>query len=414
MLIQKPKGTYDILPGNSFQRTFLENKLRNIFSGYNYEEIRTPAFEKTELFKRGIGEETDIVSKEMYSFNEGEFTLKPEMTAPVVRAYLENSLFNESPVRKLFYICNMFRSERPQAGRFREFSQFGAELIGSNDCFADIEMIILADAILKSFGIKGITVKLNTIGTLNERESYISELKKYLKNFSGKLSKDSERRLEKNALRVLDSKDPGDIEILEQAPVIQEFLKQETLDHFDRILSGLKSNGISFETDFKLVRGIDYYTSTVFEFVSDSLGAQNTVIGGGRYDVLVEMLGGKPTPAIGFAAGIERMLMILEKQKFDFPPEPPLKLYFVTIGEAAKSFCMNLMKQLRSTGIKCETDFLNRSVKSQMKEANRMNAEYVVVIGDEELKNNSAMLRKMSDSTEIKIEDLQNIKQLLQ
>jgi histidyl-tRNA synthetase len=413
MLIQKPKGTYDLLPAKAFQRTFLENKLRNIFSSFNYKEIRTPTFEKTSLFKRGIGEETDIVSKEMYLFNEDEFALKPEMTASVVRAYLENSMFNESPLQKLFYISNMFRRERPQAGRFREHSQFGAEVIGSEDYLTDVEIILLADSILKEFNIKNVLIKINTLGALREREIYLNEFKEYLSKYVPELSKDSQRRFEKNPLRILDTKDDKDIQILKDAPILYEYLNEETKKKFENILSALKSLDIKYEIDYKLVRGIDYYTSTAFEFISDALGSQNTLLGGGRYDLLVEELGGKPAPAIGFGAGIERLMMILETNRFEFPKDEEIKLYIVTIGEDSKAYSLKLINELRKSGIKCETDFLNRSVKSQMKEANKLNAEFVLVLGEEELKSNSGKLKKMADSSEIKIENLDNLKSSL-
>ncbi|MBK9333683.1 MAG: histidine--tRNA ligase [Ignavibacteria bacterium] len=413
MPIQKPKGTYDILPEKAFQRNFLEKKVREIFNTFNYSEIRTPAFEKTELFKRGIGEETDIVSKEMYTFKNDEFTLKPEMTAPVIRAYIEYNLGNESPLQKLFYICNMFRRERPQAGRFREFSQFGAESIGSSDPYADAEMIMLADTIIRGFGIKDSVIKINTIGGAEEREIFFKEFKNYLSAYLNELSPDSQRRFVINPLRILDSKNPRDREILNDAPVLYQFLNESTKKNFESILLILNENGIMFETDYMLVRGFDYYTSTTFEFLSDRLGAQNALLGGGRYDMLVQQLGGKPTPAIGFAAGIERILMIMEADnllpvKNDFP-----KLFIASIGEESKKFSFKLLETLRKKGVKCETDFLGRSLKSQMKEANRINAEYVVVIGDEELKSNSVMLKKMSDGSEVKVTDTDNLENYL-
>ena len=413
MIIQKPKGTYDLLPEKAFQRNFLENRLRKVFSDFNYSEIRTPTFEKTALFKRGIGEETDIVSKEMYTFNENEFTLKPEMTASVVRAYLENSLYNESPLKKLFYICNMFRRERPQAGRFREFSQFGAEAIGSSDYLIDVEMIALADTILKNFGIKDAVIRINTIGSLSEREIYLKELKKYLSAYENDLSDDSRKRLIKNPLRILDSKDKTDIEILKNAPLLFDYLKADTKIFFESILANLKMLNINYEVDYKLVRGLDYYTSTTFEFMSDSLGAQNTLIGGGRYDILVEQLGGKPTAAIGFAAGMERLGMILEAKKYKFPSEESIKIYIVTMDEKCKILAFGILNELRNSGIKCETDYLNRSVKSQMKEANKTDAEFVIVIGENEIKENKAKLKKMSNGTETEVTDLKNIKDYL-
>ncbi|MFZ1322960.1 MAG: histidine--tRNA ligase [Ignavibacteria bacterium] len=410
MLIQKPKGTYDLLPEKARQRYFLETKVRENFEIYNFAEIRTPTFEKTELFKRGIGEETDIVSKEMYTFKNDEFTLKPEMTAPVIRSYIENNLNNESPLQKLFYICNMFRRERPQAGRFREFSQFGAESIGSNDPYIDAEIIILADSIIRSFGIDDSVIKINTIGTAAERDVFFVEFKKYLSKYLNELSPDSQRRFVINPLRILDSKNPGDLKILKDAPVLYKYLNDESKGNFEKILDILTVNGVEFETDNRLVRGFDYYTSTTFEFVSDSLGAQNALLGGGRYDLLIEQLGGKPTPAIGFAAGIERILMIMESKILLPDVNNHLKLFIVSMGEESKKFSFKLLEDLRKQGIKCETDFLNRSVKSQMKEANRSHAEFVIVIGDEEIKSNSAKIKKMSDGSEVTVSGFENIK----
>lgn len=413
MFIQKPKGTYDILPERSFQRNFIETEVRNVFSDFNYREIRTPTFEKTELFKRGIGEETDIVSKEMYSFNENEFTLKPEMTASVMRSYLENSLYNESPLKKLFYISNMFRRERPQAGRFREFSQFGAEAVGSSDYLIDVEMILMADTILKKFGIENTVIKINNIGSSAERKEYLVQFKNYLSKYLTELSNDSQRRFVINPLRILDTKDKKDIEILKDAPLLYEYLKDETKIFFENVLKNLKSLNVNYQVDHKLVRGLDYYTSTTFEFISDALGAQNTLLGGGRYDVLVEQLGGKPTPGIGFAAGMERLELVLQSNNFKFPVEENIKLYIVTLGEESKNFALGLLDKIRKEGLKCETDFLNRSAKSQMKEADKMNAEYVVVIGENELKSGSVKLRKMSDSSELEITDLNKLKDYL-
>lgn len=409
MSIQKPKGTYDLLPDKAFQRNFIEKNLREVFTDFNYKEIRTPAFEKTSLFRRGIGEETDIVSKEMYSFNQDEFTLKPEMTAPVIRAYIENSLYNESPLKKLFYISNMFRRERPQAGRFREFSQFGAEAIGSGDYLIDTEMILLADTILKKFGINDAKIRINTIGSVAEREIYLKELKNYLSKYINELSEDSRRRFKTNPLRILDTKDKKDIEMLKDAPVLYEYLNADTKENFSKILSNLKLLNIRFETDYRLVRGFDYYTSTTFEFTSDSLGAQNSLLGGGRYDLLVEQLGGKPAPAIGFAAGIERFEMILEENKYRFPFEKEIMLYVVSIGEECKVAALNILNCLRNSGIKCETDFLNRSVKSQMKEANKYNAKFALVIGEDELKSNSFQLKRMSDGSSLSFTNFENI-----
>jgi histidyl-tRNA synthetase len=400
MYIQRPKGTLDFLPKESAKRLHIEEKLRKIAAIFNYKEIRTPTFEKTELFKRGIGEETDVVSKEMYSFKEDEFTLKPEMTAPVIRAYIENSMQNESPLQKLYYIANMYRHERPQAGRFREFSQFGVEAIGSNDYLVDAELISLGAKMLSEFGIGNIMFKINTIGSTEERSRFLDELKKYLTQYKEKLSADSINRLEVNPLRILDTKIEEEIEILKNSPVLYEYLNSDTKEHFDNVLKALNSLGIKYEIDYRLVRGFDYYTSTTFEVLSNDLGAQNAIFGGGRYDRLVEQLGGKPTPAIGFACGLERLSMILEKNNYAFPENEKTEYYFVTIGQEAKVYSLNLMKRLRDKGIICETDFMNRSVKAQMKEANKSGAKYVIVIGEDEIKNNRFKVKNMAESTE--------------
>ena len=403
MLIQKPKGTLDILPKEAEQRRHILEKIRKTLSNYNYSEIQTPTFENTSLFKRSIGEETDVVSKEMYSFNDDEYTLRPEMTAPVVRAYLENSMYNESPVQKLFYFSNMYRHERPQAGRYREFSQYGIEVIGSGDFTVDVEVIAVGLQILNDFGIRDIKTKINNIGTQQERALFIDDLKKYLTKYLQVLSIDSRKRFEKNPLRILDSKDPSDIEVLENAPVLYEYLSKETKDFFSNVLDMLKDLRIKFEVDYRLVRGFDYYTSTTFEVISDELGSQNAIFGGGRYDMLVEQLGGKPTPAIGFACGIERLMIVLDKNEYQYPEKEQLKLFIVSIGEDAKKFALKTAIALRKKNFKCETDMLNRSVKAQMKEANRLNAEYAIVIGNEELESNEAKLKRMSDGIEIDV-----------
>lgn len=409
MQIQKPKGTYDLTPKKAFQRTYLENSIRNTFDRFNYREIRTPTFEQTRLFMRSIGEETDIVSKEMYSFNENEFTLKPEMTASVIRSYVENRMFNEAPHQKLYYISNMFRRERPQAGRFREFSQFGAESIGSSSYFADAEMILLADSVLKDAGLRDYSIRLNTIGTPDERTLFISALKKYLGPFIDSLSAESRKRLEKNPLRILDTKDPGDLKILEDSPELTEFLNDDTRKHFQDLLGLLTSLGLKAEVEPRLVRGFDYYTSTTFEFVSNALGSQNALLGGGRYDLLAGQLGAKDTPAIGFAAGFERLEMALDAASVIIPDESRILLYICSAGEGPRQSVMQLLFKLRSSGVKCEADFLMRSLKSQMKEADRLKAKYVLVIGDDEIRNDSAELKSMDDGSRKSVSGLNNL-----
>ena len=409
-MISKPKGTLDILPDDAFIRQQIEKRLRESAALFNFKEIRTPTFEKTELFRRGIGEETDIVSKEMYSFNNNEFTLKPEMTAPVIRAYIENSLYNVSPIVKLYYISNMYRHERPQAGRYREFSQFGAEVIGSSDFTSDVELISLGVFSLMNFGLNDLKIKVNNIGNLEERTEYINELKEYLYKFENDLSNESKRRLLTNPLRILDSKDAKDIKIIEDAPTINNFLGIDNLKHFENVMNGLEALNIKYEVDFKLVRGLDYYTSTTFEIASDTLGAQNAVMGGGRYDKLVEQLGGKPTPAIGFACGLERLTLVLQSNEYKFASEDIPILYLVTSGEDARKLALVVTNKLRERGVQCEMDLLNRSIKSQMKEANKIKSKYVAVIGEDEIKTGEVKIKRMLDGSEsgIKLDDITN------
>lgn len=402
-LFKKPAGTLDILPEVCSKRRHIEYELINFFSSYNYKEIRTPTFEKTELFKRGIGDYTDVVSKEMYSFHNDEFTLKPEMTAPVIRAYLENNLYNKAGIVKLFYISNMYRHERPQAGRYREFSQFGAEAIGSDSYLIDAEMISLAVKILERFGLKNIRTKINTIGSPEEREKFLEKLKNYLRNHLDSLSVISKNRLDKNPLRILDTKDNKEIEILKSAPRLYDYLNDKTKQHFEKLINLLDKISIKYEVDYNLVRGFDYYTSTTFEIISEELGSQNAVIGGGRYDNLVEELGGNHTPAIGFACGIERLMLLMDKANYIYPTEKPLNLFMVTFGENAKEFALQTIINLRAKNIKCDTDFLNKSIKAQMKEANKMNAEFTIVIGDNELNTGIALIKRMQDGKEFKI-----------
>ncbi len=402
-ILKKPAGTLDILPEEAIKRQFLESRIRSIFDIYNYSEIRTPSFEKTELFKRGIGADTDIVSKEMYSFSKDEYTLKPEMTAPVIRSYIENSLFNRSGIQKLYYIANMYRHERPQAGRYREFTQFGAEAIGSSHYTIDAEMIALSVKITESFGIKNVSTKLNTIGTLKERSIYIKELRNYLTKFKNELSETSRMRLEKNPLRILDTKDSAEIKILGEAPVLYDYLENDTKRNFESVLSGLDILGIKYTTDYRLVRGFDYYTSTTFEVISEDLGAQNAILGGGRYDNLTEQLGGKPSPAIGFACGLERLMIILEKNNFKYPEIKNIKVYISPLGENAVMESMKILFKLREEGIKCDMDFLSRSLKSQLKEANKSGADYTVIVGEEELGKGTVKIKNMKDSTETEI-----------
>lgn len=406
MKFQRPRGTKDILPKDIEQWHFVENTIREAAKLYNFSEIRTPTFESTDLFARGVGSDTDIVGKEMYTFLDkggNSITLKPEMTAPVARAYLENSLMAESHVQKLCYISNMFRYEKPQQGRFREHTQFGAEILGSDSIESDVEIILLAEEIYRRCGIKNFSIKINSIGKIEERKNYIEVLKEYLKKNFDSLSDDSKRRFDTNPLRILDSKNEKDIRLTGNAPKILDHLAPASKSRFDEVLDRLKYLGIESETDFRLVRGLDYYTDTTFEFVSGDLGSQDALGGGGRYDGLIEILGGKPTPGVGFASGLERVILVAEKNNFEFPPPENVKVYFINLTAEAKKISIKLINRLRENGISCEYDFLGRSFKAQMREANKLNSEFVYIIGDEEINKGSGLLKKMSDSLQEEI-----------
>jgi len=402
-MIKAVTGTKDILPTDIAKWRYLEELVRAEFSKFGYKEIRTPIFEETALFARGIGEETDIVSKEMYTFidrSETSITLKPEMTACVVRAFLEHSLGKQQVLNKLFYISPMFRQERPQAGRFRQFHQFGAEAIGSADPALDAEMIIMSYDILRNLGLKDLTIKINSLGVPKSREKYKNILREYFSDKIDQLSDESKKRFETNILRVLDSKDERDIKVVENAPMLIEHLDDESLQHFEKVKQILLAAGISFDIDPKLVRGLDYYTHTTFEVVSGSVGAQSALLGGGRYDNLIEELGGKATPGVGFAAGMERILLACENEKSLKLPEEKIDAYFVSLEKEIAQKVYELALLFRRKGLTIELDYAGRSVKAQMREANKMNAKYVVFIGGEEFENDKIRLKNMENSDE--------------
>lgn len=402
-MLKAVTGTKDILPSDIPRWKYLEKTVENIFNNFNYKEIRTPIFEETSLFARGIGEETDIVGKEMYTFkdrSDTSLTLKPEMTAAVVRAYIEHSLGAHQPLIKLFYVSPMFRQERPQAGRFRQFHQFGAEAIGSKSPLLDAEMIQMAYEILKSLGLKNLTVKINSLGTPETREKYKSLLKNFLKDKKDKLSEDSRRRFEINILRIFDSKIESDQKLLKDAPKLIDHLDDESKNDFEVVKNQLTKSGIPFVIDTALVRGLDYYTKLTFEIDSGSVGAQTALCGGGRYDLLIETLGGKPTPATGFAAGIERILLACENEKSFTLPEPAIDVYLVRIGDELESFVSEIAGKLRQENLSVDFDYLQRSVKAQMREANKLNAKYVLFVGGDEYKEGLMTLKNMSTGIE--------------
>ncbi|PKL83654.1 MAG: histidine--tRNA ligase [Ignavibacteriae bacterium HGW-Ignavibacteriae-3] len=398
-MIKAVTGTRDTLPSDIPKWNYLQSIVESVFSRFNYKEIRTPIFEDTSLFARGIGEATDIVGKEMYTFldRSGEsITLRPEMTAGAVRAFIEHSLDKKQNLNKLYYMGPMFRQERPQAGRFRQFHQFGAEALGSNDPLLDAEMIIMAYDIFAQLGLKNLLVKINSLGVPASRENYKNILKKHLEPFFEKLSSESKKRVDTNILRLFDSKEENDRNIMENAPLLLEYLDEDSLQHFEKVKQALLASRIPFEVDARLVRGLDYYTHTTFEIVSGSVGSQSALCGGGRYNLLVKELGGPDIPGIGFAAGMERILLACENEKSFTLDEEKLDLYLVTIEKGLENFSYNTALNFRRNGLTVDLDYLNRSVKAQMREANRTNSRFVLLIGGDEFARGEIVLKNMS------------------
>ncbi len=401
MKFRSIKGTKDILPGEVETWQHVETLIHRVMTAANYREIRTPLFESTALFSRSIGELTDIVGKEMYSFtdrSEDSLTLRPEGTASVLRAYIQNNLGEQGSLTKLYYRGPMFRQERPQAGRLRQFHQFGAEALGSQSPSLDVEMMLLASDVLRSAGVGSHDLKINSVGCHNCRPAYKKLLIAYLKNIQDKLSPESQNRLDKNPLRVLDSKNEGDDALTANAPLMKDHLCEECSGHFEAVQSLLRSLKTAFTVNGRLVRGLDYYTKTAFEITSSALGSQDALAGGGRYDLLVEELGGKPTPGVGFAAGIERIIMAMDKRSLQTPAGP--KLFLVGLDAESRSWVFLKACELRAQGISAEVDYLDRSVKAQLREANRQHADYVIVVGAEELAKQSASLKDMKTGAE--------------
>ncbi len=398
-MIKAITGTKDILPSEIPGWKRLESFVNTIFTSFNYKEIRTPIFEETSLFARGIGEETDIVGKEMYTFADRSgtsVTLKPEMTASVVRAFIEHSLGKRQPLNKFFYISPMFRQERPQAGRLRQFHQFGGEALGSTSPLLDAELIIIAFQILTSLGLRDLTVKINTLGVHSSRENYKRMLRDFLKDKKYMLSDDSRKRYDTNVLRIFDSKVESDQEILKEAPILIDHIDEESKNDFELVKDILINSKISFEIDPKLVRGLDYYTKTTFEIISGKVGSQNALCGGGRYDLLVEQLGGSPTPGVGFAAGIERILLACENEKSLSLPDDNIDLYIIKLDEDLSSKAFEVALEYRKENLFVEFDYLSRSVKAQMREANKLNARFVLFIGGDEYKSGKLNLKNMA------------------
>lgn len=398
-----PRGTQDILPAESPRWRYLEDKFRDICRIYGYEEIRTPTFEETDLFKRSLGEQTDVVGKEMYTFvdrGDRSMTLRPEGTAPVVRAFLQHKLYGEQPVSKFYYVAGIFRYERPQAGRYREHHQVGLEALGSQDPAIDAEVISLGMRYLISLGMKNLELKINSVGCPECRPLYREALKKSIEPFLADMCESCQTRFHTNPLRMLDCKVPHCRELTVNVPSISDHLCQECADHQTSVLHYLDLLGIQYTLDPRLVRGFDYYTKTAFEVVSGELGSQSAVLGGGRYDGLVAEMGGSPTPAVGFGSGIERQLAILEAQKVEIPVDIYPTAFVITLGETTREAGVKLLADLRVAGIAAETDYAGKSMKSQMRAADRDHAKYAIIIGEDELNRGEVKIRNMGTKEE--------------
>ncbi|HCW76254.1 MAG TPA: histidine--tRNA ligase [Candidatus Marinimicrobia bacterium] len=414
--IQRIKGTNDILPGETEKWQALERVIQTVMMRSAYSEIRTPIFEKTELFARGVGEDTDIVSKEMYSFEDKggtSITLRPELTAPVVRSYIQNNLQQIAPTTKVWYHGPLFRQERPQKGRYRQFYQFGAETIGSPFPETDVETIGLYWEILTELGISdAVVLKINSVGDEASRETYRQVLREFLRPNLGEMSETSQRRFETNPLRILDSKDPGDKAMTDHAPKLVDYLNESSERHYKSVLELLSSLEIPYEQDDRLVRGLDYYTHTAFEFTSDVLGAQDAVCGGGRYDGLIEELGGGKVPAIGWASGTERLLLVMEALEKS-QSLTGLDCYLAIPGDEQRPTATTLIREWRRAGLSCDTDLQRRSLKAQMREANRQNARFVVILGESERKNGSVQLKSMETGAQSEVSFATALKMML-
>lgn len=411
MEVQAPKGTKDMLPQDEYKWHFVENKFREIAKFYGMREIRTPMFEHTDLFLRGVGDTTDIVQKEMYTFNDKgnrSITLKPEGTAPVVRAFIENRLFNEAQPTKLYYAIPCFRYENVQKGRLRQFHQFGTEVFGSKEPSMDAEVIAFAMEFLKSLGLKSLSLNINNLGCPNCRPKYNEALKKFLEENYDDLCGLCQSRFEKNPMRILDCKNKNCGEITKNAPIILDYMCEECDTHFTEVKKYLDALNIPYTVDPGIVRGLDYYTKTIFEILNDDF----TVCGGGRYDRLIEQLGGPEMPAVGFGLGIERLLLTLQNEGIEIPNEGLYDLYIGARGEDGKLASFKLANALRTRGIKTEINHMGRSLKAEMKYANKIGAKFTVVLGDDELQTGNAKFKRMSDGEQFEV-NLNNIEEIV-
>lgn len=414
MEIQAPKGTKDMLPSDAYKWHYVENIFRELSKNFGVREIRTPIFEHTELFLRGVGETTDIVQKEMYTFEDKgsrSITLKPEGTAPAVRAFIENRLFNEAQPTKLFYITPCFRYEKAQKGRYRQFHQFGIEMFGASNPSIDAEVMALAMQVLKKIGLKGLTLNINNLGCPECRPKYNEALKKFLQDNYDNLCPTCKTRFEKNPMRILDCKEKSCKEITKNAPIILDYVCEDCSDHFTKVKEYLELLGIEYNVDPGIVRGLDYYTKTIFEILNSDF----TVCGGGRYDKLIEEIGGPEMPAVGFGMGIERLIMAIEKEGIEIPKDPVVELYLASRGEEGAKEAFKLANALRNIGVSAEINHAGRSFKAEMKYANKIGAKFSVVLGDDELQSRKARFKRMEDGEqfEISLDDLEEIKKII-
>lgn len=404
------KGTLDVLPKESYKIQYVESAVREIAENFGFYEMRTPVFEHTELFQRSVGETTDVVQKEMYTFADKggrSITLRPEGTAGAARAFLENGLFNEALPQKIYYLTSCYRYEKPQAGRLREFHQFGVEAFGAGSPAQDAEIIALANEVFNYLGVKNLTLEINSIGCPTCRAAYQKALKAYFENYKSELCETCKGRLDRNPMRILDCKSPVCSKIAAGAPKILDYLCDDCRAHFEAVQQYLNTMQIDFTVNPEIVRGLDYYTRTVFEFVSNEIGAQGTVCGGGRYDGLLEELGGKPMPACGFGMGLERLLLLMDVQNTPFPNRKGCDIYFASMGDKANLEAARLALDLRNEGLAAQFDTVGRALKAQMKYADKLGALYTVVLGDNELETRKAQLKNMKDGTltEISLDD---------
>ena len=411
MVTSAPKGTKDILPEQVYKWQYVEEKFAELCERYGFKEIRTPVFEHTELFTRGVGDTTDIVQKEMYTFEDHghrSITLKPEGTSPAVRAFIEHKQYAEVQPTKYYYVTPCYRYEKPQAGRLREFHQFGIETFGTGDMLADAEVICFANDFLSEMGVTDIRLRINSVGCPECRKKHREALKDFLKPNYDKLCNTCKDRYERNPMRIIDCKSPECQEIVKGAPMMIDYLCDDCRKAFEDLQRNLDALGIEYEVDPTIVRGLDYYTKTAFEFVTDAIGAQGTVCGGGRYDHLVEEVGGPPIPGVGFGLGIERLLLLMENLGVEIPEPDAVDAFIAVMGDEAKAWGLKLLRELRQKGLKVQMDTLARNVKGQFKYANRLGARYTVVIGDDEIKAGVVSLKEMatSEQREVKMENL--------